>query len=396
MNNCYTLEMILGLYHLYWALRIGLGYLLGYIISTLYELESALAELPASRPPYQNIRTLLSAAMTNQNACIDGFLDVENGRYLENLLTPVSQMISNVLALIKHVEGQESVKNVRMVTGEAAPRRRRRRRKRKRRLRANVVGEGGVYRENVVIPREKINIMLVGEGMNSTIITASRSLADGFSTFESATLSICGGRQVHSRRHHHTEHSSSGETPSRGATQDLERSVLPLQHRLPPGNPLCAPAAPALPRVHDSGDDRLHLRERGRGVQQVQDTGAEAAAGAEEHHHGAGEGGSEPEHRDQPAQVHDRGRGRVQLNGEEAFHDVPREAVEEVLEGVRCEQLPRRPDTPSRVAGVASVKRCGYCEVRRVQELRTRCIYEAADLVGWLPEQLHRRDGEAV
>ncbi|XP_047947310.1 pectinesterase-like [Salvia hispanica] len=193
---------------------------------TVYELESALAELPASRPPYQNIRTLLSAAMTNQHTCIDGFSDVENGRFLESLLTPVSQMISNALALIRHVEAQESVKNVKMVTGEAATGLARRRRKRRRRLRANVVvdcgGRGrfsligeaiaaapnmsvktyvikikkGVYRENVVIPREKINIMLVGEGMNSTIITASRSLADGFSTFESATLTVVGDKFI--------------------------------------------------------------------------------------------------------------------------------------------------------------------------------------------------------
>ncbi|KAL1547865.1 pectinesterase [Salvia divinorum] len=196
---------------------------------TLYELESAMAELGTSQPPYRNIRTLLSAAMTNENTCINGFLDLEevaNGRYLQNLLTPVSQMISNVLALIKHVESQESVKNVKMVTGEAARVARRRKKKRVRRLRANVVvdcgGRGrfrligeavaaapnmsvktyvikinkGVYRENVVIPREKMNIMLVGDGMNSTIITASRSLADGFSTFESATLTVVGDKFI--------------------------------------------------------------------------------------------------------------------------------------------------------------------------------------------------------
>lgn len=47
----------------------------------------------------------------------------------------------------------------------------------------------GTYRENVVISREKMNIILIGDGMNSTIITSSRNLADGFSTFDSATLS---------------------------------------------------------------------------------------------------------------------------------------------------------------------------------------------------------------
>ncbi|KAL1566837.1 pectinesterase [Salvia divinorum] len=41
-----------------------------------------------------------------------------------------------------------------------------------------------------------MNIMLVGDGMNSTIITASRSLADGFSTFESATLTVVGDKFI--------------------------------------------------------------------------------------------------------------------------------------------------------------------------------------------------------
>lgn len=49
--------------------------------------------------------------------------------------------------------------------------------------------KAGIYEENVLIPREKINIMLVGDGMNSTIIKGWRNFADGFSTFASATLS---------------------------------------------------------------------------------------------------------------------------------------------------------------------------------------------------------------
>ncbi|KAL8488154.1 hypothetical protein ACS0TY_024442 [Phlomoides rotata] len=47
--------------------------------------------------------------------------------------------------------------------------------------------KAGVYKENVMVPREKINIMLVGDGMNSTII---RNFIDGFSTFESAKYII--------------------------------------------------------------------------------------------------------------------------------------------------------------------------------------------------------------
>lgn len=49
--------------------------------------------------------------------------------------------------------------------------------------------KAGIYNENLVISRQKMNIMLVGEGMNSTVITGSRNFVDGYTTFTSATLS---------------------------------------------------------------------------------------------------------------------------------------------------------------------------------------------------------------
>lgn len=160
--------------------------------------------------------------MTNDYTCINGFLDLEqlesrkgnrsNSQRLQKLLTPISHMISNSLALIKHVEKANKMITKRRGDEEVAD-------YVVRNLRPNVIvacdGSGdygfiteavaaapnmskktytirikqGVYKENVMIPREKTNIMLVGDGMNSTIITGSRSFVDGFSTFESATLS---------------------------------------------------------------------------------------------------------------------------------------------------------------------------------------------------------------
>lgn len=49
--------------------------------------------------------------------------------------------------------------------------------------------KAGIYKENLVIPRNKANIMLVGDGMNSTIITSNKNFVDGYTTFTSATLS---------------------------------------------------------------------------------------------------------------------------------------------------------------------------------------------------------------
>ncbi|KAG8376269.1 hypothetical protein BUALT_Bualt09G0045700 [Buddleja alternifolia] len=228
---------------------------------TLYELQQAIHELVSysnhhsTSSSYGNIKTLLSAAMTNENTCINGFSDLEvlnldninknvnniqkgHREHIQNLLTPISHMISNSLALIKHVEnknrqeiakkpettnrkglGDEFSKYVRITNVRT-----RKKINTRMNLRVDVtvasdgsgnytnVGEAigvapnmsmntyvikiraGVYEENVLIPREKMNVMLIGDGMNSTIITGSRSFADGFSTFASATLTVIGDK----------------------------------------------------------------------------------------------------------------------------------------------------------------------------------------------------------
>lgn len=46
----------------------------------------------------------------------------------------------------------------------------------------------GVYDENVEIPSWKTNIVLLGDGSDTTVITGNRNVADGWTTFRSATL----------------------------------------------------------------------------------------------------------------------------------------------------------------------------------------------------------------
>lgn len=48
--------------------------------------------------------------------------------------------------------------------------------------------KAGVYRENVVVPIRKTNLMFVGDGRTTTIITGSRNVVDGSTTFNSATV----------------------------------------------------------------------------------------------------------------------------------------------------------------------------------------------------------------
>ncbi|OMO64891.1 Pectinesterase, catalytic [Corchorus olitorius] len=50
----------------------------------------------------------------------------------------------------------------------------------------------GTYKENVEIGKNKKNLMIVGDGMNSTIITGSLNVVDGSTTFNSATVAAVG------------------------------------------------------------------------------------------------------------------------------------------------------------------------------------------------------------
>lgn len=48
----------------------------------------------------------------------------------------------------------------------------------------------GVYKEKVEIGKKKTNVMIVGDGMDDTVITGSLNVVDGSTTFNSATLGI--------------------------------------------------------------------------------------------------------------------------------------------------------------------------------------------------------------
>ncbi|CAI8593305.1 unnamed protein product [Vicia faba] len=50
----------------------------------------------------------------------------------------------------------------------------------------------GTYKEKVEIGKKKTNVMLVGDGMDATIITGSLNFIDGTTTFNSATVAAVG------------------------------------------------------------------------------------------------------------------------------------------------------------------------------------------------------------
>ncbi|KAJ9180291.1 hypothetical protein P3X46_008558 [Hevea brasiliensis] len=50
----------------------------------------------------------------------------------------------------------------------------------------------GLYHEYVSIPKNKQNIMMIGDGIGNTVITGNRSVVDGWTTFSSATFAVVG------------------------------------------------------------------------------------------------------------------------------------------------------------------------------------------------------------
>ncbi|XP_042468980.1 pectinesterase-like [Zingiber officinale] len=54
----------------------------------------------------------------------------------------------------------------------------------------------GIYHENVVVPMNKRNLILIGAGINRTVITSNHSVGDGWTTFNSATFAVNGERFI--------------------------------------------------------------------------------------------------------------------------------------------------------------------------------------------------------
>ncbi|KAJ1385575.1 Pectinesterase, catalytic [Sesbania bispinosa] len=175
-----------------------------------------------------DLQTFLSAVLTNQQTCLDGFHEVTPyPRVTSGLSSPLSDgiklysislalftrgWVSNATGRSKIVEMtmnrkllQKNIDNL-VVTKkvvvnpdgsgdfttindavDAAP---------------NNTGTNngyyviyvvaGIYNEYVSIAKSKENLMIIGDGINSTVITGNRSVVDGWTTFQSATFAVVG------------------------------------------------------------------------------------------------------------------------------------------------------------------------------------------------------------
>ncbi|XP_065848429.1 probable pectinesterase/pectinesterase inhibitor 12 [Euphorbia lathyris] len=177
-------------------------------------------------------RTYLSAALTNKNTCLEG-LDSASGPLKPVLIDSVVKTyehVSNSLSMLPRVSPGGDRKNRRLLGFPRWVSK-----KDRRLLQSDDDDEGdeydaseiitvaadgsgnfstifdainyapnnsvdrviilvreGRYSENVEIPSYKMNIVLIGDGSDVTFITGKRSVADGWTTFRSATLAISG------------------------------------------------------------------------------------------------------------------------------------------------------------------------------------------------------------
>ncbi|KAJ9168117.1 hypothetical protein P3X46_019679 [Hevea brasiliensis] len=214
---------------------------------TLDEIKKALQDL-RSYPSLKkslaehadDLKILLSAAMTNQETCVEGFYYEKADEKVRKLFLSdekhAHHLCSNTLAMIKNMTDADMAKEKHLASSSSGRKLEEengiewpqwmsagdRRLLQARDVTPNVVvaadGSGnyqtvgeavaaapagsssryiirikaGAYRENVEVPSRKTNIMFVGDGRTTTVITGNRNVVDGSTTFRSATVAVVG------------------------------------------------------------------------------------------------------------------------------------------------------------------------------------------------------------
>ncbi|GAB4855220.1 hypothetical protein Ancab_023845 [Ancistrocladus abbreviatus] len=200
--------------------------LLGLALEDLNSTFTHASELFTS---FDDFRTWLSAAGTYHQTCIDGLatddqLKALASQYLKNS----SELTSNALAIVTHVSnilGSNPIKLRRRLMGFpgwVSVGERRLLKTESSKINADFIvakdGSGdfksigkaldkvpdkskkrvviyvkkGVYREVVKVKKNKWNVMMVGDGMDKTIVSGSLNFVDGTPTFETATFAVFG------------------------------------------------------------------------------------------------------------------------------------------------------------------------------------------------------------
>ncbi|KAL1558871.1 pectinesterase [Salvia divinorum] len=196
------------------------------IESTILQLNTTLQSITTKANAAHDAQTWLSAALTSIQTCESGSRQLSLAAFSSPILTGnVSEMIRNSLAVnAALLENSTANDDRRMLRGWLGDGDRKLLQDYVWASRANVTvskdGSGlfksiqeainyatanrpgkkrvivyvkkGVYEENILINRTMTKVMLVGDGVRNTIITANRSSSAGFTTYSTATFGVDG------------------------------------------------------------------------------------------------------------------------------------------------------------------------------------------------------------
>ncbi|XP_010915944.1 probable pectinesterase/pectinesterase inhibitor 34 [Elaeis guineensis] len=197
-------------------------------------------ELRPASASDEDVLTWLSAALSNQDTCTDGLADVANGyvrAQMESNLKDLAELVSNCLAIFSAASRNKDFSGIpiqnkkRRLLSSAGDgefpewlgwRDRRLLQVPAAKIQADMVvakdGTGthksiadavkaapensarriiiyvkaGRYNENIKVTRKKTNLMFIGDGKGITTVAGSRSVADKYTTFHTATFASTG------------------------------------------------------------------------------------------------------------------------------------------------------------------------------------------------------------
>ncbi|GKV33775.1 hypothetical protein SLEP1_g42235 [Rubroshorea leprosula] len=195
--------------------------------NTIFQMSQTIEGLEKNRSTGFDAQTWLSTALTNLQTCQRGYMDLNISDFLEPIMSDnLTYLISNSLSINgaflpprnftpqvfpswltvqeKRLLVSTSLKSIANLvvakddTGnfttvqaalDAAA-------SRSSTGRFIIYVKRGVYKENIEVANGNNDIMIVGDSMGSTIITASRSTQGGYTTYSSATAGIDGLRFI--------------------------------------------------------------------------------------------------------------------------------------------------------------------------------------------------------
>ncbi|KAJ6852743.1 putative pectinesterase [Iris pallida] len=398
-------------------------------------------------PQTDKLQTLLSALLTNQQTCVDGLQAAASAWSVKNgLSVPLSnanKLYSVSLSLFNRAWVKKKPKKSRNVSVPpkdvpVPPNARKLLRRGRRLLQSsdavmvsdivvvsqdgtgnftnitdavnsapnNTDGSGGyylilvsagVYQEYVLIPKYKKYLMMIGDGINQTVVTGDHNNVDGWTTFNSATFAVVGqGFVAMNMTFQNTAGPAKHQAVAVRNGADLSAfyscSFEGYQDTL-----YTHSMRHVLQELRRLRHGRLHLRQRRGGLPGVQHLLEAPHAGPEQHHHRPGPDRPGPEHGHVHPGLQRRGRARPR-RGWRLDADVPGEAVEGVLEDGRHAVERRRPGPRHGVDAMEWGIRAEHAVLRRVQQFRFRVGHGRQGVLAGLPchqqqlgrAQLHR------